>query len=54
MSDDRVYADHVVLVSTANMLKRDIVVTSSDEDKQRKIKGSNKPHGINKGMQSDK
>jgi hypothetical protein len=43
MSDDGVYADHVVLVSTANMLKRDIVVTSSDEDKQRKIKGSNKP-----------
>ena len=43
MSDDGVYADHVVLVSTANMLKRDIVVTSSDEDKQIKIKGSNKP-----------
>jgi SOS-response transcriptional repressor LexA len=44
MSDDGVYADHVVVESTAKMLKRDIVVTtSSHENKQIKIKGSNKP-----------
>jgi hypothetical protein len=29
MSDDGVYADHVVVESTAKMLKRDIVVTTS-------------------------
>jgi hypothetical protein len=43
MSDDGVYTEHVVVVNTAIMLKRDIVVTSSHEDKQIKIKGSNKP-----------
>lgn len=44
MSDDGEYADHVVVESTAKMLKRDIVVTtSSHENKQIKIKGSNKP-----------
>jgi len=44
MSDDGEYADHVVVESTAKMLNRDIVViTSSHENKQIQIKGSNKP-----------
>jgi len=38
MSDDGEYADHVVVESTAKMLKRDIVITSSHENKQTQIK----------------